>query len=412
MNYFAYKNNELFCEDINLQEIAQKFGTPSYIYSKKTIESNIDVYKNAFKKKDNLICFSVKSLSNISILNILREKGCGFDIVSGGELQRALYVKTNPKKIVFSGVGKSNYEILEGINNEILSFNIESESELTRIEKVASENNKIVDVAIRFNPEVDSGGHEYIKTGRKGDKFGISSNKLVLKLSEYIYNSDNLRLIGLACHIGSQIADLESYKSTAINIKKLAEDIDKTGNELKFLDLGGGLGIPYKDDKTPSPEELVSIIEGELKDRKEKIILEPGRSITGNAGVLLTKVEYVKDNFLIVDAAMNDLIRPALYDASHDVWNVKKNNSHIKKWTIVGPVCESSDVLAKNHEMNASEGDLLAIKTAGAYGFVMSSNYNSRVRAPEILVDNNKCTIIRKRESFDDLIRNEIDLND
>ena len=412
MDYFAYKNNELFCEDINLQEIAQEFGTPSYVYSKKTIERHIDVYKNAFKKKDNLICFSVKSLSNISILNILKEKDCGFDIVSGGELQRALYVKTNPKKIIFSGVGKSNNEILEGINNEILSFNIESESELMRVERVASENNKIVDVAIRFNPEVDSGGHEYIKTGRKGDKFGISSNELILKLSAYIYNSDNLRLVGLACHIGSQIGDLESYKSTAVSIKNLAEDIDKTGNELKFLDLGGGLGVPYKDDKTPSPEELVSVIECELEDRKEKIILEPGRSITGNAGVLLTKVEYIKDNFLIVDAAMNDLMRPALYDANHDVWNVKKNNTGSKKWTIVGPICESSDVLAKDHEMNASEGDLLAIKTAGAYGFVMSSNYNSRLRAPEILVDDNKYTVIRKRESFDDLIRNEIYLND
>ena len=412
MDYFLYKNSELFCEEVNLQEIAKEFGTPAYVYSKKTIERHIDVYKNAFQKKDNLICFSVKSLSNISILNILKEKDCGFDIVSGGELQRALHIKADPKKIIFSGVGKSNEEILEGINNEILSFNIESESELFRIEKIASENNKVVDVAIRFNPEVDSGGHEYIKTGRKGDKFGISPNDLVLKLSNYIYNSKHLRLIGLACHIGSQIGDLESYKSTAINIRQLAEEIDKTGNELKFLDLGGGLGIPYNNDKTPSPKDLVSIIEEELKDRNEKIILEPGRSITGNAGILLTKVEYIKDNFLVVDAAMNDLLRPALYNAKHDIWNLKQNDSDTKKWTIVGPVCESSDILAKDHEMNASEGDILAIKTAGAYGFVMSSNYNSRVRAPEILIDNNQYTVIRKRESFEDLIRNEVSLND
>ena len=412
MDYFAYKNNKLYCEDVDLQDIAMQYGTPCYVYSKKTLERHVDVYKKAFKSKDNLICFSVKSLSNISILEFINKKGCGFDVVSGGELKRVLHVGADPKKIIFSGVGKSYDEILLGIQNNILSFNIESEAEVYRIEEIASSKNKVVDIAIRFNPEVDSGGHEYIKTGRKGDKFGISSDDSVLKIANHIYQSKNLNLIGLACHIGSQILDLESYRLTAQNIKKLSINIKKIGHDLDFLDLGGGLGIPYENDKTPSPEELISIIEQELEDIDERIVLEPGRSISGNAGILLTKVEYIKENFLIVDAAMNDLLRPALYKAKHDVWNLKEMESSDQVWTIVGPVCESSDVIAREHSINANEGDVLAIKTAGAYGFVMSSNYNSRVRPAEVMVDGKTFNVIRSRESFNDLIKNEINLND
>ena len=412
MDYFSYKNNKLYCEDVDLQEIAKECGTPCYVYSKKTLERHVEVYKNAFKTKDNLICFSVKSLSNISILELINKKGCGFDVVSGGELRRALHVGADPKKIIFSGVGKSYEEILLGVQNNILSFNIESEAEVYRIEEIASSQNKIVDVGIRFNPEVDSGGHEYIKTGRKGDKFGISSNDSLLKIADYIYQSKNLNLVGLACHIGSQILDLESYRLTAKNIKELSINIKKIGHKLNFLDLGGGLGIPYENDKTPSPEELISIIEEELIDIDEMIVLEPGRSISGNAGILLTTVEYIKDNFLNADAAMNDLLRPALYKAKHDVWNLKETKTIDQIWTIVGPVCESSDVIAKEHRINADVGDVLAIKTAGAYGFVMSSNYNSRMRPAEVLVDDETFNIIRSRESFDDLIKNEINLND
>ncbi len=412
MDYFAYKNNKLYCEDVDLQDIAMQYGTPCYVYSKKTLERHVDVYKKAFKSKDNLICFSVKSLSNISILEFINKKGCGFDVVSGGELKRVLHVGADPKKIIFSGVGKSYDEILLGIQNNILSFNIESEAEVYRIEEIASSKNKVVDIAIRFNPEVDSGGHEYIKTGRKGDKFGISSDDSVLKIANHIYQSKNLNLVGLACHIGSQILDLESYRLTAQNIKKLSINIKKIGHDLDFLDLGGGLGIPYENDKTPSPEELISIIEQELEDIDEKIVLEPGRSIAGNAGILLTTVEYIKENFLIVDAAMNDLLRPALYKAKHDVWNLKEMESIDQVWTIVGPVCESSDVIAREHSINANEGDVLAIKTAGAYGFVMSSNYNSRVRPAEVMVDDKTFNVIRSRESFNDLIKNEINLND
>ena len=412
MDFFAYKDHELFCEDVNLNEIANLYGTPTYVYSRKSIESQIDSYKKSFTQKDNLICFSVKSLNNISILNIINKNGCGFDVVSGGELQKVCHVGADPKKIIFSGVGKSNEEISLGVRNQILSFNIESESELYRIEKIASSMDMTANIAIRFNPEIDSGGHEYIKTGRKGDKFGISSEKLILNISNYIYQSNNLKLVGLACHIGSQILDLKSYRLAAKNIKNLANKVKKIVKVLDFLDLGGGLGISYFKSKIPTPKELVAVIEKELDDMNEKIILEPGRSISGNAGVLLTNVEYIKDNFLIVDAAMNDLIRPALYKANHDVWNVKKTDLNKKQWTIVGPVCESSDIIAKDHEISASEGDLLAIRSAGAYGFVMSSNYNARTRAPEILVDQDKFNVIRTRESFEDLIKNEVNIND
>ena len=412
MDCFSYKNSSLFCEDVNLQDIANKYGTPTYVYSRRTLEQNIDLYQQSFKNKNSLICFSVKSLNNLAILKILNDKECGFDIVSYGELMRVLHVGADPNKIIFSGVGKSEMEIVEGINNGILSFNIESESELHRIERIASKLKKQVSVAIRFNPEIDSGGHDYITTGRKGDKFGISSENFVLKLCDFINNSSNLNLIGLACHIGSQILDIENYKLTARAIINLADKINKTGIDLEFLDLGGGLGITYIDDIVPSTANLISLIEDEFKGRDEKIILEPGRSISGNAGVLLTKVEYIKDDFLIVDAAMNDLLRPSLYKAKHDVWNVTQTQNEKKNWTIVGPVCESSDVIIKDHKIHASENDFLAIKTAGAYGFVMSSNYNSRMRCAEVLVNGNKHYEIRKRESFGDLIKNEIINND
>ena len=412
MDCFSYKNSSLFCEDVNLQDIANEYGTPAYVYSRRTLEQNIDLYQQSFKNKNSLICFSVKSLNNLAILKILNDKECGFDIVSYGELMRVLHVGADPNKIIFSGVGKSEMEIVEGINNEILSFNIESESELYRIESIASKLKKQVSVAIRFNPEIDSGGHDYITTGRKGDKFGISSENFVLKLCDFINDSSNLNLIGLACHIGSQILDIENYRLTARAIINLAEKINKTGTELEFLDLGGGLGITYIDDIVPSATNLISLFEDEFKDRDERIILEPGRSISGNAGVLLTKVEYIKNDFLIVDAAMNDLLRPSLYKAKHDVWNVSQTQNEEKNWTIVGPVCESSDVIIKDHKIHASENDFLAIKTAGAYGFVMSSNYNSRMRCAEVLVNGNKHHEIRKRESFGDLIKNEIINND
>ena len=409
MSNFLYKDGVLFCEDVAVPDIALNHGTPSYVYSKKTLEDNFDAYSNAFAENEGLVCFSVKSLSNISILRLLSKKGSGFDIVSGGELERVIAAGADPKKIIFTGIAKTNAEIIQGIKKDILSFNIESESEMLRIEKVAKKEKTIVDVAIRFNPEIDSGGHEYIKTGRKKDKFGILLDG-VLKLSKYISNSDSLNLIGLSCHIGSQIFDFNDFKESAKYIKKLAQEINNTGIELKFLDIGGGLGISYTEANFPFPGDLVKNIREELSDRNEKIILEPGRSISGNAGVMLTSVEYIKGKYLIIDAGMNDLIRPALYGAKHDVINVKKSESKANNWTIVGPICESSDVLAKDYLLKASEGDVLAVKTAGAYGHVMSSNYNSRRKPPEILVDGNKYKIIRKRESYEDLMKNEVNI--
>ena len=409
MSNFLYKDGVLFCEDVAVPDIALNHGTPSYVYSKKTLEDNFDAYSNAFAENEGLVCFSVKSLSNISILRLLSKKGSGFDIVSGGELERVIAAGADPKKIIFTGIAKTNAEIIQGIKKDILSFNIESESEMLRIEKVAKKEKTIVDVAIRFNPEIDSGGHEYIKTGRKKDKFGILLDG-VLKLSKYISNSDSLNLIGLSCHIGSQIFDFNDFKESAKYIKKLAQEINNTGIELKFLDIGGGLGISYTEANFPFPGDLVENIKEELSDRNEKIILEPGRSISGNAGVMLTSVEYIKGKYLIIDAGMNDLIRPALYGAKHDVINVKKSESKANNWTIVGPICESSDVLAKDYLLKASEGDVLAVKTAGAYGHVMSSNYNSRRKPPEILVDGNKYKIIRKRESYEDLMKNEVNI--
>tara|TARA_B100000900_G_scaffold224982_1_gene190963 strand:- start:271 stop:1506 length:1236 start_codon:yes stop_codon:yes gene_type:complete len=409
MSNFFFKENSFYCEDVNIKDIAKKYGTPTYIYSKKTLEENINNYKNAFSKKESLICFSVKSLSNLSILELLQDNDFGFDIVSGGELERVIAAGGDPRKTIFTGIAKSEEEILNGIKRNILSFNIESESEMKRIENIASKENKTVDVAIRFNPEVDSGGHEYIKTGRKKDKFGIFLDQII-KLVEHISNSKHLNLIGLSCHIGSQIIDLDDYKITARYVKKLAEEIDKFGINLEFLDLGGGLGISYSNLETPMPNELAAIIEQELESRNEKIILEPGRSISGNAGILITKVEYIKDKYLIVDSGMNDLLRPALYQAKHDICNIEKNTAESTEWTIVGPICESSDVLAKDFKMSVREGDILAIKTTGAYGHVMSSNYNTRRRPPEILVDKDNYKVIRKRESYEDLFKNEIEI--
>ncbi|MDA9996979.1 diaminopimelate decarboxylase [Gammaproteobacteria bacterium] len=413
MDYFAYKDNKLFCEEVDLKSICDEVGTPAYVYSKKTLERHANAYLKSFSSTNNLICFSVKSLSNLSVLNVLKKIGCGFDIVSGGELHRVLAIKADPNKIIFSGVGKSEEEIEYGIRNRILSFNIESGSELKRIESVASKLNINASISIRFNPEVDSGGHDYITTGRKGDKFGISSLKEVMQIAEYANKSKNINLVGLACHIGSQILNLESYKAAAEKTVELADKINALGVELKFLDMGGGLGVPYNGETPPNPADLVKTIEGVMSNRRENIVLEPGRTISANAGTLLTSVEYIKDDFLIVDSAMNDLLRPSLYGAEHDVWNINNNqNTSAKNWNVVGPICESSDFIRKNIALSADEGDVLAVKTAGAYGFVMSSNYNSRRRCAEVLVDGSKFEVVKRRESYADLLNLEEVPND
>ncbi|MDC1150014.1 diaminopimelate decarboxylase [Gammaproteobacteria bacterium] len=407
MNTFTYINGNLHCEGVDVATIGEKFGTPSYIYSKKTIEDNAKSYVDSFINSSNLACFAVKSLSNLSILKIIKDTGCGFDIVSGGELHRAISIGADPKKIIFSGVGKTTNEIELGIKSGILSFNVESESELFRIEKVANNIGYQAPISIRINPDIDSGGHDYITTGRKGDKFGISDSNKIIDLCKYAHQSNGLTMVGLACHIGSQILDLDGYIESADKIFELADNLRSSYIKLDFLDLGGGLGISYDNEEPPSPNELISCLEEKFKNREERLILEPGRSISANSGILLTKVEYIKDNFLIVDAAMNDFLRPSLYKAHHNICNIKEKKDDNRKWNIVGPVCESSDFLAKNALVAAQEGDLLAVKDAGAYGFVMASNYNTRPKACEILVDGDQSKVIRIRETLDDLLEKE-----
>lgn len=403
MDHFHYNKGELFAEEVSLNDVAKEYGTPSYVYSKATLERHAKAYLDSFDSMDGLVCFSVKALSNITILKTLKNAGCGFDIVSGGELHRAIVAGADPRKIIFSGVGKSKAEMEAGINNDILSFNIESGPELDRLANVAEGLNKIAPVAIRFNPNVDAGAHEFTKTGRKSDKFGVSVESakiLIKKCSE----SDNLKLVGLTCHIGSQIMELQGFQDAAKQALDLLIELDKLNVVLDFIDMGGGLGVNYIGEDTVQPFQLIKSYEEIFSGRKERLILEPGRSISANAGIMLTRVEYKKDNFLIADAAMNDLLRPALYQAHHDVWPVMKTDNPKEKLNIVGPICETGDFLAKDINIVASQNDLLAVKTVGAYGFVMSSNYNSRPRAAEILVDKDKHALIRKREDYAELI--------
>ena len=411
MDYFHYKEDELYAEDVALKSVADKYGTPAFIYSKATLERHAQAYINSFKSMDGLVCFSVKALSNISILKTLKNSGCGFDIVSGGELHRALLAGADPKKIIFSGVGKSKDEMISGIESNILSFNVESDQELSRLEMVASEMKKVAPVAIRFNPNVDAGVHEFTKTGRKSDKFGVSietAKDLVKKCSQ----SASLKLVGLTCHIGSQIMELKGFEDAAQQALELLIELDRLNIDLDFIDMGGGLGVNYVGEETIQPFELIESYEKIFAGRDERLILEPGRSISANAGIMLTRVEYKKNNFLIADAAMNDLLRPALYQAHHDVWPLRKIDNPGSNSNLVGPICETGDFLAKNIDIEGSEGDLLAVRTVGAYGFVMSSNYNSRPRAPEVMVDKDKFYLIRKREDYSSLTALEEGLYD
>ncbi|MGY8772252.1 MAG: diaminopimelate decarboxylase [Gammaproteobacteria bacterium] len=411
MDYFNYKQDELFAEEVSLKDIADQHGTPAYVYSRATLERHAKAYTDSFSAMSGLVCFSVKALSNISILRVLKDCGCGFDIVSGGELHRALLAGADPQKIIFSGVGKSEVEMAAGINSGILSFNIESKSELMRLESVASSMQKIAPIAIRFNPGVDAGVHEFTKTGRKSDKFGVSIED-ALELAKHCIKSKSLQMVGLTCHIGSQITELEKFEEAAHQSLKMLYEVEALGATLDFIDMGGGLGVTYVNEETIEPHELIQSYETIFKGRSERLIVEPGRSISANAGVMLAKVEYEKDAFLITDAAMNDLLRPALYQAHHDVWQVQNNSNELQNYNVVGPICETSDFLAKNVALSAGEGDLLAIRTVGAYGFVMSSNYNSRPRAAEILVDKDQFSLIRRRECLSDLTALEERLDD
>jgi len=408
LNSFKYIDGTLHCEEVAIEDIASKYGTPSYIYSEREIRNNAKAYLSSLKKP-GIICFSVKALSNIHILKILANEGCGFDVVSAGELQRCFEAGISGEKIIFSGVGKSEQEIALAISSDIYSINAESVSEINRISKVAGEIGKVAPLGIRINPDISIASHEYIQTGKKDDKFGIDLRD-ALTVIKKVLNLPNLELKGIACHIGSQISDLDFFKKATESMLEILNETDALNINLSFIDMGGGGGITYIDEKHLDPKEIIEQIEKVLHERSELLVLEPGRSIVGNAGALVSRIEYLKSSFAIVDAGMNDLIRPALYKAKHKVVDVNLSSAKKKSLKIVGPICESGDYLSQETELNSVEGDLIAVLGAGAYGSVMSSNYNSRARAPEILVNGNEFRLIKRRESVADLLSLETSL--
>ncbi len=393
-------------------EIADTYGTPAYIYSYSEIRNNFKKYADTLRNED-LICYAVKANSNIHILKELSELGSGFDVVSGNELKRCIKAGAERKKIVFSGVAKSLEDLELAINEEILSINIESEDEFDRVVNISEALNKEVHCSIRINPDIPTGSHKYIETGLKTSKFGVDT-KTLTKISSKAINKPLIKISGTACHIGSQISDNNLIMKSLDHLLNAHELLKKDGHDIKFLDVGGGLGITYKKEIPGDPESLISEISNKIEALNLKIILEPGRSITGSAGVLISKVEYLKlteyKNFAILDVGMNDLMRPALYDAWHNVRTLQNSDSEERIYELVGPVCESADVLAKDRKLAIAQKDVIAIMDVGSYGSVMSSNYNSRLKAPEIMVSGSSARIIKRRESFEDLIALEKDL--
>jgi len=410
MNYFAYKNECLFAEDVAVSEVAERVGTPVYIYSARTLRRHFRVMREAFRASDTMICFAMKALSNLSILRLFSDLGAGFDIVSAGELMRCLKAGAEPAKIVFSGVGKRDDEIEAALNADILMINVESRPELYRVSAVAGRLHRSARVSLRVNPDLDPGTHPHISTGHRDSKFGVPLSQV----KEYYAEArglPNLELAGLSTHIGSQITDTAPFIEAARKVAALVRGLRRDGIALKYLDLGGGLGIPYQEEP-PAPAEYAAALLGPLRELDLKIIIEPGRVLVGNAGILVSRVLYVKETdvkrFVVVDGAMNDLIRPVLYEAFHEIRPVELVERSTQVADVVGPVCESGDFFARDRELPAVQpGDLLAVMSAGAYGFVMASNYNSRPRAPEVIVDGERFHIVRERESFDDLVRGE-----
>ena len=410
---FIKKNNNVLVENINILELVKKIETPAYIYSKRKIIENVNTLKSGLKKVDGLICFSVKANSNLNLLKILVNEGLGMDIVSGGELRKALLAGCNSKKIVFSGVGKSPIDIEYAIREDILLFNVESESELFVINEISKKLGKITSIAVRVNPDVSPNTHPYISTGLKENKFGISINDS-LNLHKKIKNFKNIRVIGVDFHIGSQITEVKPYIDSLIKIENYIEELRNYDIQLEFLDIGGGFGLIDNSDSF-NLGLMLNEIANKLKSFNLKIIVEPGRSIIGNTSFLISKVLYIKKNesknFAICDAGMNDLLRPALYKSYHEIVNLNNfpsSDKNLNVFDIVGPVCESSDCFFPKKSIDLSENDYIAIMNTGAYGYSMASNYNSRPKPVEILVDDNKCIVIRKKESIDDLMKNEI----
>ena len=400
----------LFAEDISLEAIANQFGTPTYIYSKNTLIDTFESFQKGLLKTNHLICFAVKANSNIAILNLFASLGAGFDIVSGGELERVLYAGGDPQKIVFSGVGKTVSEIEAALKANILCFNVESRSELLRIEAVASKINVKAPISIRVNPDVDAKTHPYISTGLKDNKFGVDFNQ-ALALYLEAKGMSYIEIKGIDCHIGSQITELKPFVDALDRVLSLVDQLKNNNIHLSHIDIGGGIGICYQDESPPDFDIYTKAILNKIQNLDVKIIFEPGRGLVGNAGVLLSKVEYLKQNdvkhFAIIDAAMNDLMRPTLYDAYHEIKIVREHDTKLQSFDVVGPVCESGDFIAKNRSLKLKENDLVCIMSAGAYGMSMSSNYNSRGRAAEVMVDRDKIFEIRTREKSSDLFKLE-----
>jgi diaminopimelate decarboxylase len=400
----------LFAENVPLGEIAKRFGTPCYVYSRAALTDGYQQFAEAFKSREHLICYAMKANSNLAIVNLFARLGAGFDIVSGGELQRVLAAGGAANKIVFSGVGKSEAEMRLALDAGILCFNVESSSELDRLNDVAGSMGKIAPISLRVNPDVDAKTHPYISTGLKQNKFGVAYTE-ALALYRKAADMPHLRITGMDCHIGSQLTETSPFIAAAEKVLALADQLAAAGIVLEHLDLGGGLGIRYDDEIPPSIAEYAKALLGALKGRSEKIVVEPGRVLVGNAGVLLTRIEYLKHgeekNFAIVDAAMNDLMRPALYDAYHAILPVQKRAGETREYEVVGPICETGDFIGHAREMAVDKGDALAVMSAGAYGMSMSSNYNTRPRAAEVMVDGGEVHLIRERETVRQLYASE-----
>ncbi len=413
MSAFTQKNDRLHVEEVALTDIAERFGTPCYVYSRTALEAALGEFLAELEGIDALVCYAVKANSNLGILNVFARCGAGFDIVSGGELQRALAAGGDPQKIVFSGVGKTATEMRQALEAGILCFNVESAPELDRLNDVAGEIGRKAPVSLRVNPNVDAKTHPYISTGLKENKFGVAYED-ALALYRRAAALPNIVISGIDCHIGSQLLDPAPFAEALDKVLLLVDQLDTEGIHLHHIDLGGGLGIRYSDETAPTVRSYLGPLLQKLAGRKLKVVLEPGRRLVGNAGLLLTKVEYLKPgevkNFAIVDAAMNDLARPALYDAWHDILPVAPHGGDERVWEIVGPICESGDFLGHARPLALQAGDLLAIMSAGAYGMAMSSNYNTRPRAAEVLVDGSVTHLVRRRETVDELLALESSL--
>ncbi len=410
MNAFALNDGQLLAESVPLSDIASRFGTPCYVYSRAALESALNEFQQELTGIDSLLCYALKANSNLAVLNVFARLGAGFDIVSLGELKRALAAGADPKKIVFSGVGKSVAEMVFALDTGILCFNVESVPELERLNEVATRLGKRAPVSLRVNPDVDAKTHPYISTGLRENKFGVAYED-ALTIYQHAARLPNLEITGIDCHIGSQLLDPAPFAEALDKLLLLIDQLAAVDIPLHHIDLGGGLGIRYRDEEVPTVKDYLQPLLHELRDRQLKILLEPGRRLVGNAGVLLTRVEYLKPgeakNFAIVDAAMNDLSRPALYDAWHDIVPVSPRHDAPSNWDIVGPICESGDFLGRGRPLAIEPGDLLAVMSAGAYGMTMSSNYNTRPRAAEVMVDGAQVHLIRQRETVEELFAHE-----